>query len=138
MPAALRRVLKYTVTTASITGEGIKAHHEDGTTRFVEWDAIVGIVARRLPEDAPYDGATFVDLISAAGSTLRILPWTTLDGAPVLGEGEERARAFVQMLAVRCLDAKLDSWTKTFADDAGRAAQLPNTKTLDAHDARLA
>ncbi len=67
-----------------------------------------------------------------------MLPWTRIEGAPVLGEGEERARAFVQLVAMRCLDAKLDSWTKVFADGVGHAAQLPTAKTLAAHDERLA
>jgi hypothetical protein len=37
-----------------------------------------------------------------------------------------------------CLDAKLDSWTKVFADGGGHAAQLANSKLLTAHDDRLA
>lgn len=130
--------LKYAVAQASISSAAITAQREDGTTRVVVWDAIVGIIARRLPQEAPYEGATFVDLVSTAGSTLRILPWTRVIGAPLYGEGEERARAFVQLVAARCLDAKLDSWTKVFSDGAGRAAQLPNPGTLDAHDTRLA
>jgi hypothetical protein len=137
-PPALHGKLKYAVASASISSAGITAEREDGTTRVVDWDAVVGIIARRLPQEAPYDGATFVDIVSTAGSTLRILPWTRIHGAPLFGEGEERARAFVQLVAARCLDAKLDSWTKVFGDGAGRPAQLPNPKTLDAHDTRLA
>ncbi len=136
--SALRGILKYAVKSASVNSAGITAQQEDGASRFVEWDAIVGIIARRLPQGAPYDGVTFVDIVSTAGATLRLLPWTDVTGAPVHGEGEHRARAFVQLVAARCLDAKLDSWTKVFGDGAGRAAQLPNAKTLDAHDARLA
>lgn len=137
-PPLLYGKLQYAVAAASISSAGITAEREDGTTRVVDWDAIVGIIARRLPQEAPYEGATFVDLVSTAGATLRILPWTRVSGAPLYGEGEERARAFVQLVAARCLDAKLDSWTKVFSDGAGRAAQLPSAKTLDAHDARLA
>ena len=123
---------------AKLTSAGIQAHREDGSQKLVEWESIVGIIARRLPNDAPYDGTTFVDLVSIAGSTLRIMPWTEVTGAPLYGAGEERARAFVQLVAAHCLDAKLDSWTKVFSDGAGHAAQLPNIKTLAAHDERLA
>jgi hypothetical protein len=136
MPAPL--VLNYAVATATLTRMGISAQREDGSHKQVAWDAVIGVIARRLPSEAPYDGATFVDVVSSAGATLRFLPWTQIDGAPILGEGEERARAFVQLVAARCLDAKLDSWTKVFADGGGRAAQLPSAKTLAAHDDKLA
>jgi hypothetical protein len=137
-PPALRGKLRYAVNMATLTSMGITAQREDGTTKHVGWDDIIGIIARRMPPEAPYDGVTFVDLVSISGSTLRILPWTRLDGAPVRGEGEERARAVVQLIAARCLEAKLDSWTKVFADGAGHAAQLPSTNTLAAHDDKLA
>lgn len=137
-PPAIRGKLKYAVNMATLTSLGITAHRENGTTKHVGWDDIIGIIARRLPAEAPYDGTTFVDLVSSAGATLRILPWTRLDGAPLRGEGEERVRSFVQMIAARCLEAKLDSFTKVFADGAGHAAQLPSAKTLAAHDDKLA
>jgi hypothetical protein len=137
-PPALQGKLTYAVMTAELSSTGIKAYREDGSKKLVAWDAIIGIIARRLPNEPPYESSTFVDLVSTAGSTLRILPWTYVTGAPILGEGEERARAFVQLIAARCLEAKMDSWTKVFADGAGRAAQLPSSKTLAAHDARLA
>lgn len=130
--------LNYAVATATLTRLGISAQREDGTHKQVAWDSVVGVIARRLPTEAPYHGETFVDVVSSAGATLRFLPWTQIDGVPILGEGEERARAFVQLVAARCLDAKLDSWTKVFADGGGRAAQLPSAKTLAAHDEKLA
>lgn len=130
--------LSFAVATARLTSIGINADREDGTHCEVVWESIVGIIARRLPNEGSYDGTTFVDLVSDAGSTLRFLPWTQIHGAPVFGEGEERARAIVQLVAMRCLDAKLDSWTKVFADGWGHAAQLPSIETLVAHDERLA
>jgi len=136
-PAALRGKLRFAVNLATLTSLGITAQREDGTSKHVGWDDIVGIIARRLPAETPYEGTTFVDLVSTAGSTLRILPWTRLDGAPVHGAGEERARTFVQLIAARCLEARLDSWTKVFADGAGHAAQLPSAHTLAAHDDKL-
>jgi hypothetical protein len=137
-PHPLVGKLSYAVANAMLTSIGISATREDGTHCQVVWESIIGIIARRLPYEPPHDGTTFVDLISTAGSTLRFLPWTMIEGAPVFGEGEDRARALVQLIAMRCLDAKLDSWTKVFSDGAGHAAQLPNAKTLAAHDERLA
>jgi hypothetical protein len=138
IPLPLRGKLRYAVVNATLTSAGIQALREDGTKQLVEWETIVGIIARRLPTEAPYNGSTFVDLVSVAGATLRILPWTAIAGAPVYGEDAERARVFVQLVAAHCLDAKLDRWTKVFADGASNAAQLANSTLLAEHDDRLA
>ena len=138
IPEGLANKLRYTTLNANISHVGISASREDGFSRVVMWPDVVGIVARRLPADAPYDGATFVDLVSTAGATLRILPWTVLTGDAVNGEGAERARSFCQLVAARCRGAKLDSATRTFIGSHGQAAQLPDEDTLAAHDKRLA
>jgi len=101
------------------------------------------VVARRLPAEAPYAGETFVDLVSIAGATLRFLPWTEISGGPIdgalaTGDESERARTFVQLIAMACPDARLDSATRTFLGGRGLAAQLPSIATLAQHDARLA
>jgi hypothetical protein len=138
IPDGLAQKLRYTTLTANISHVGISANREDGFSRVVMWPDVVGIVARRLPADAPYNGATFIDLVSHAGATLRILPWTVLTGDAVTGDGAERARSFCQLVAARCRGAKLDSATRTFIGSHGQAAQLPDEDTLAAHDKRLA
>jgi hypothetical protein len=138
IPDGLANKLAYTTMTANISHVGIDAKREDGFTRVVMWPDVVGIVARRLPADAPFAGATFIDLVSTAGATLRILPWTQLTGDAVAGDGAERARAFCQLVAARCRGAKLDPATRTFIGSHGQAAQLPDEETLAAHDKRLA
>jgi hypothetical protein len=138
IPDGLAKKLRYTTLNANISHVGISASREDGFSRVVMWPDVVGIVARRLPADDPYKGATFIDLVSSAGATLRILPWTVLTGDAVTGEGAERARSFCQLVAARCRGAKLDSATRTFIGSHGQAAQLPDEDTLDAHDKRLA
>lgn len=138
IPDGLANKLRYTTLNANISHVGITANREDGFSRVVMWPDVVGIVARRLPADAPYDGATFIDLVSTAGATLRILPWTVLTGDAVTGDGAERARSFCQLVAARCRGAKLDSATRTFIGSHGQAAQLPDEDTLAAHDKRLA
>ena len=37
---------------------------------------VIGIIARRLPKEPPFDSTTIVDIVSTAGSTLRVVPWT--------------------------------------------------------------
>jgi hypothetical protein len=109
MPPHLRKRLSYTALTAELTAGGIDARREDGTSRLVLWRDVVGVVARRLPTD--FDGTTFIDIVSTAGSTLRIVPWTRM--------------------------AHVDPATRAFLE-CGEAAQLPDLATLSAHDERLA
>ncbi|HEY6038223.1 MAG TPA: hypothetical protein VIV58_28270 [Kofleriaceae bacterium] len=139
-PTALEQQLHYATLSATFTTNGIEAVREDGSARSVAWGDVVGVVARRLPGHPPFDGVTFVDLVSLAGATLRILPWTNVGGElalPADVDGAERARAFVQLIAARCPGARLDSATRTFLGSRGPAAQL-STELLAAHDDRLA
>jgi hypothetical protein len=135
---ALRGKLSYAATTVELKTTGIDARRDDGLARLVPWSEVVGVVARRLPAAAPYESVTFVDVVSTAGATLRILPWTHIIGDLPDVDGDERARAFVQLVAARCADLHLDAATRTFLGSHGPAAQLPDEATLAAHDARLA
>ncbi|CAN5537202.1 hypothetical protein BH11MYX1_BH11MYX1_08610 [soil metagenome] len=136
----LAGLVRYATIRASVGDAGIVADHETGEKRRVLWLEVVGVVARRLPEEAPYSGETFVDVVSNEGSTLRILPWTELDidGTEEIEAGDDRARRFVQLVAARCPEAAVDPATRTFLGSKGPAAQLPSTSTLAQHDDRLA
>lgn len=136
VPGGLRGKLNYVALTAEITRAGIDARREDGTQLLVMWRDVVGVVARRLPPE--YDGATFVDLVSTAGSTLRLVPWTRLSGDPVAGDADVLARSLIELVVSRCVDAKLDPATRKFLESTDLAAQLPDLATLAAHDQRLA
>jgi hypothetical protein len=140
IPDPLKGQLRFTTLTADLSRAGIDARREDGSTLLVMWRDLVGVVARRLPPDEPYNGIGFVDLVSTAGSTLRILPWTRLSGDPVDGDGEgdARCRAVVQLVQARCPEIQLDRATKTFVVGGDPPAQLPDAATLAAHDQRLA
>ena len=133
-PEAVRGKLSFATLTAELTRGGIDARREDGTSALVMWVDVVGVVARRLPPE--HGATTFVDLVSNAGSTLRVLPWTRLTGDPVEGDGDARARKLVSLVAERCPAAKLDPATRAFLDGKD-AAQLPDVATLATHDQRL-
>jgi hypothetical protein len=135
MPEHLRNRLSYLAVTAELTGGGIDARREDGTSRLVLWRDVVGVVVRRMPP--AYDNATFVDVVSTARSTVRIVPWTRLTGDLVEGEGDARPRGVVEHVVAKCPGAKIDPATRQFLE-TGEAAQLPDLETLRAHDARLA
>jgi hypothetical protein len=135
VPEHLRNRLSYVAITAELTGGGIDARREDGSSRLVLWRDVVGVVARRMPP--AYDATVFVDVVSAAGSTLRIVPWTRLTGEPIAGELAERPRGVIEHVLRRCPGARLDPATRNFlATD--EVAQLPDLATLRAHDERLA
>lgn len=140
-PEALETKLRYAAQSVTFTTDGMVGHREDGSIKQIAWADVVGAVARRLPADPPYDSTTFVDLVSLAGATLRILPWTAVGGEltlPPNADGAERARAFVQLIAARCPSARLDSATRTFLGGRGSAAQLASLEMLATHDDRLA
>lgn len=135
VPEHLRRRLAYVAITAELTSGGLDARREDGSSRLVLWRDVVGVVARRMP--AVYDSTTFVDIISTAGSTLRIVPWTRFTGEVIEGEGDSRSRGVVQRVAAMCPGARLDHATLMFLD-TGEAAQIPDLEALQAHDDHLA
>jgi hypothetical protein len=135
IPEHLRKRLSYVAVTAELTVGGIDARREDGTSRLVLWRDVVGVVVRRMPP--VFDNALFVDIVSTARSTLRILPWTRLAGDPINGEGEGRPARIIEYILARCPKAKLDPATRQFID-TGEPAQIPDLETLRAHDARLA
>jgi hypothetical protein len=135
VPAHLRNRLEYVAITAELTAGGIDARREDGSSRLVLWRDVVGVVARRMPP--AYDNATFIDIVSTTGSTLRIVPWTRLTGEPIAAELDQRPRGVVERVVAMCPGAKVDPATRLFLN-TGEAVQLPDLQTLHAHDERLA
>lgn len=136
-PPGLHGTIRFAVLAGEVTRAGIDARRADGPVILVLWRDVVGIVARRLPP--ALGGAPFVDIVSTAGATLRILPWTKLTGDTIPGESDDaRVRALVTLLAQRCPEAQLDAATRTYLAGAEPAPQLPDAETLAAHDQRLA
>ena len=139
VPLALRKKVKFAIASAEVTIAGIDARREAGDTMLVMWRDVVGLVARRLPPEL--EGHSFVDIVSTAGMTLRILPWTKLTGDPIEADGDgpdARARAFVQMLRPRCREAKLDRATQLFLDHTDEQPAQLNMDLLSKHDQALA
>jgi len=137
VPDHLRNKLAFATMTAELGPAGIDARREDGKTVLVLWRDVVGVVARRLPPDQ--EGAPFVDVVSTAGSTLRLLPWTRMSGEPLVADTDNaRALAFLDLAIGRCPNITLDTATRKFVEQRDVPAQLPTAEMLAAHDARLA
>lgn len=135
LPEHLRKRLKFVVLSAELTRAGIDARREDGSSKLVMWRDVVGIVARRMPPD--HDALTFLDIVSVAGSTLRVLPWTRVTGEAVGGEGDAFTRALLEAMLAHCPEASLDPATKRF-QSGEPAGQLKDATKLAAHDEKLA
>lgn len=140
VPPELRGKLRYAIRVAEISRGGIDARREDGSSVLVMWRDVIGVVARRLPSEL--GPTTFIDVVSTAGATVRVLPWTKLafDDGRVLDDSSEAARALALLGVVteRCPDLTIDPATRKFIETRGEAAKLPDLATLAAHDERLA
>lgn len=133
---ALRGKLQFAMHTATLTRAGVEARREDATNVLVMWRDVVGIVVRKAPPEL--GGVEFCDLISTAGSTLRLVPWTHLEGDLIEGDGEQRLRNYLAAVIGYCPDVQLDRATRDFVEKIAAPAQLPDVRLLAAHDARLA
>lgn len=131
--------IRYAVTSLQISPDGFEATRDSGARGTVAWSDVVGIVVRRLPPEAPYDGIPVVDLISTPGATVRITPATRVVGASLRATSpEDDARAFAKLAIQRSPNARLDAATRTFLEGRTAIAQLPDAATLAEHDRRLA
>ncbi len=132
-----RGKIQFALVTGDITIAGIDARREDGGGVLVMWRDVVGFVVRRLPPEL--DGHPFVDIVSTAGMTLRLLPWSKVIGEHLSGDAEGRVRSFLKIVKPRCPEAKLDRATQSFLDDTSKLpAQLKNREMLEKHDQALA
>ncbi len=129
--------LDHTAATLDLSPAGLDARLDGGSLCMVAWTDVVGVVARRLPAAAPYEGAIFVDLISKPGATVRVVPWTKLVGLPPGDTGVDRARAVIAAV-IRCHPAaKLDAATRACIDDGQLPRQLADAAELAEHNRRL-
>ena len=136
-PPQNQPALSYVVMSAEITRAGIDARRPDGTALLVLWRDVVGIVVRRLPDEL--EAATFMDIVSVRGATLRIVAWTRLTGVALAGAGDDRVRELAGHIAPLCSDMPLfDPATRAFLESTEPAAQLKDVAKLAAHDERLA
>lgn len=136
VPPHLKGRFTYAVLTAELTRGGIDARREDGAVLLVLWTDVVGVVARRAPPEL--DAIPFVDIVSEAGATLRILPWTRLTGDVVEADGVARARALVKLVRERRAGVEIDPATLVFLVGTEPPPRLRDPAMLAAHDAKLA
>jgi hypothetical protein len=126
-PTALAGKVLHTAAVCEITAGGLDARRENGSSTLVRWTDIAAIVARRLP--AAYGGEHLVEVRSASGEVIRILPWTRVTGDRLAHTDQTRPRVLAQTFAARAPSAELDAVTQSFL--AGIPAdQLADLTTL--------
>jgi hypothetical protein len=135
IPDHLRGRLRYAAVSIELTAGGIDVRHEDGTMRLVLWRDVVGVVVRRAPPE--YHAAVFIDIVSTAGATVRVLPWTLVTGELGPVDPDVRPRAVLEYVLAHCPVVQLDPGTQHFVETGG-VIQLPDADTLREHDERLA
>jgi hypothetical protein len=131
-----REAINYAVSSLELAEPGIEAIREDGTRLVIQWNHVVGLVARRLPPTAG-DDVIALDVVSVPGATVRVVPWTRIIGAEIAGSPQVRARRLIELVLGRCPGAKLDGGTRGFVDGQS-ALQIPDAETMAEHDRRLA
>jgi len=82
---ATRDALRFVVQDGAITATGLTVRVARGGERTIAWGELVEVVARRMPPDPPYEKTTFVDLVVADGTPLRLVPTSRLDYAALPG-----------------------------------------------------
>lgn len=82
---ATRGALRFVVAEGTLTATGLVVRLDRGEPRALRWSEIVEVAARRMPPDPPYEKTAFVDLVTAAGPPVRLLPTTRLDLAVLPG-----------------------------------------------------
>jgi hypothetical protein len=102
---AAAEVLGFTLKSLQIWENGLEVTDRTGATRKVGFAEIARVVARKLPDEPPFSGAIFLDLVpSAAGGPIRLLPATRTNYAVLPGSGATSQENFRRL--VRHLRAK--------------------------------
>lgn len=125
-PAAAKGRLRHAAANAEVSRAGVDARLEDGTAVMIAWRDLTSAGASKLPAREPYGGAVFVELVSSAGETIRVLPWTRLTGEQLPGEGEIRARGLLRFAAAQNATTKVDAGTRGFLSGREPAAYDPD------------
>jgi hypothetical protein len=96
---------------------------EATTPRALPWSSIAGLIVRRLPLDAPFEGVLIVDVVPAdlADSPTRLLPTTRIhyDAAPGPAPltSHESLRRLAALILARSPRLTVDPATRAFIDD---------------------
>ena len=116
-----RKSLRFIAHRVEISDLGLRVTLQSGEGRELLFDRVVGIVARQLPPDPPWDGALIVDVVpspEASPEPVRIFGTTTVNYAAIPGGSTtsrlDNTRRLTAFLRDHCPNASLDEATQEF------------------------
>lgn len=116
-----RKSLRFIVHRCEIVDAGLRVTLPSGEARSIPFAGIVGVVARQLPLDPPWDGALILDVVPSVDVSpepVRIFATTVVGYAAIPGGASasrlDNTRRLVAFLQEKCPAAVLDEPTQEF------------------------
>lgn len=140
----MSQMLAYVVEHIEIRSDGIRAVRSEGLGEALGWSEVGALMARGLPDEAPFFGVPFLDIIPADGADtvalpLRVVPSTTIhfvdQGASLcLSSVATLRRLVLRAIAINpCID--MDTGTTAFAR-VGQVPRFEDSRAFLDYDAR--
>ncbi len=118
---SVRKSLRFIVHRCEIADAGLRVTLPSGEARSIPFAGIVGVIARQLPLDPPWDGALILDVvpsIEVSPEPVRIFATTVVNYASIPGGASasrlDNTRRLAAFLQERCPAAVLDDATQEF------------------------
>ncbi|MBP9948328.1 MAG: hypothetical protein KBH14_18115 [Vicinamibacteria bacterium] len=118
---AAKKSIRFIAHRCDIGEAGLRVTLASGDMREVAYGEIIGIVARQLPPDPPWDGALILDIVPSkelTGEPVRIFGTTVVNYAAIPGGGTtsrlDNTRRLIAFLRDRSPAAVLDEATQEF------------------------
>ncbi len=116
-----KKSIRFIAHRCDIGEAGLRVTLSNGEARDLAFAQIVGIVARQLPPDPPWDGALILDIVPSKDLTrepVRVFGTTVVNYAAIPGGGTtsrlDNTRRLIAFLRERAPDAILDEATQEF------------------------
>jgi hypothetical protein len=118
--SASRDVFRFAAPKCELSPVGLRVVSLDGTVRETQWSDLVGLFARRLPPEPPFDGKVLIDVVLRHDQPIRIAPSTLMNFAELPGRAApsrlENLRRLLQHIDERCPNLSIDPGTRTFME----------------------
>lgn len=140
---AAKKSLRFIAHRCEIGEAGLRVTLASGEVRELAFNRIIGIVARQLPPDPPWDGALILDIVPSpdlATEPVRVFGTTVVNYAAIPGGGTtsrlDNTRRLIAFLRDRSPGAVLDEATIEFARGPKVPQRFANMTQFIEYDAR--
>jgi hypothetical protein len=137
---AASEILRFVAKAIEVGSEGLSATGKNGVTREILFCHVTSVTARRTPDEAPFLGTVFLDVVAAAPEPLRILPTTRANYGALPGAGatsHENFRRLVRFLKTQAPALVVEPDSSPYLEDGiGLPPRLETTEALIEFDRR--